>query len=726
MRNIPVVSDFSSAESRPPQYNVAIIGGGPGGLFTAWHLASKAGNACKVTIYEASERLGGKIVTREFAGAGIYEAGVAEIYDYSALGPDPLRNLIENELELEIKHISGGACILDGKIIEDCEHLTESFGEVTQQQVTAFRRKCEEMLKPGDYYSSARVVDNTHPWARMLGEDIIASEMTDEMARRYVRVMAHSDVAAPPHLTNGLTFLKNALMDSTGYIDVFSVVGGNEQIVDSLVEELDADVCFNAALTSVRPLFDGTFQLGMCINGEPQTIAADYVILALPLTALSIIDWRSPHLQQAMARHINYFDRPGHYLRATLLFERPFWRDVLPGAWWMLDAFDGCCAYDEGARNEIGQWGALGFLIAGNAALGLANMSDAAIEKLCLDALPPELAIGKRLIVDSRIHRWMASVNAIPGGYPVRSAFVNHRPAASQLPGLAVVGDYMFDATLNGVLDSADAATDILLAEMLAKRHVHRAETTGIPAICQWFVGGDEAQDAVFDAGYLARMLDLVWGVRPGARILNIGSGRGRVVTALRALGFDAIGIEPNRSVWSDTPKDAQAFNLCCTLDELKLPSGYFDVVLDTGLCRFERAQLGDVLKEVRRVTRRGLVLGSVTTDLPIEFIERKQLLAGMGTLASRWDWSDQLLAVGFGFALADPQRLDVAWKQSVEAGAAPGEWYEDPESLLYCFFDVRAGAEQDLAAIEAAERIVREHLYEDLRVPAGTVVAAE
>ncbi len=149
MRNIPVVADFSSIDDSSPQYKVAIIGGGPGGLFTAWHLASKAGNACKITIYEASERLGGKIVTREFAGAGIYEAGVAEIYDYSALGPDPLRNLIENELELEIKHISGGACILDGKIIEDCEHLTESFGEATQQQVTAFRRKCEEMLTAG-------------------------------------------------------------------------------------------------------------------------------------------------------------------------------------------------------------------------------------------------------------------------------------------------------------------------------------------------------------------------------------------------------------------------------------------------------------------------------------------------------------------------------------------------------------------------------------------------
>lgn len=721
MRTTPVIQDFSSTEGAPPKYRVAIIGGGPGGLFTAWHLAAKAGTACDITIFEASERLGGKIITKEFAGVGIYEAGVAEIYDYSELGPDPLRELIQKHLNLEIKHISGGACILDGKIIESRDCLAEYFGDATQQQVAAFRNRCEEMLSPEEFYLCARVHDNTHPWARVSGEEIIASEMSDEMARRYVRVMAHSDVAAPPHLTNGLTFLKNALMDSSGYIDVFSVIGGNEQIVDRLVEQLDAEVRFNSSLTSLRPLFDGTYQLGMCVNGEPTTVVADYVVLALPLTALSIIDWRSPHLQQAMARHINYFDRPGHYLRATLLFERPFWRDVLPGAWWMLDAFDGCCAYDEGARNAIGQWGALGFLIAGNAALGLANMSDAAIEQLCLDALPPELAIGKRLIVDSRIHRWMASVNAIPGGYPLRSAYSNHRPTPDQAPGLLMVGDYMFDATLNGVLDSADAATDILVGEILKRRNAHRAEQSGVTPISQWFAGGDEAQAAVFDAGYIASMLDLVWGVKPGARILNLGSGSGRLVADLRALGYDAIGIEPSRAIRSKTPRDLHPYNLCCALEHLRLPSGHFDVVIDTGLCRFERDALPDVLKEVRRVTRLGLVLGSVTSDLPLEFVERKRLLSGLGTLTSRWDWSDQLLAVGFGFALADPQRLDTAWKRSVAAGAAPGEWYEDPESLLYCFFGTEAGVEQDLAALDASNRIIREHLYEDERLPTGT-----
>jgi len=49
-------------------------------------------NFARVTILEASDRLGGKILTRKFdSAAAMYEAGVAEIYDYSMTGPDPLR-----------------------------------------------------------------------------------------------------------------------------------------------------------------------------------------------------------------------------------------------------------------------------------------------------------------------------------------------------------------------------------------------------------------------------------------------------------------------------------------------------------------------------------------------------------------------------------------------------------------------------------------------------------
>ena len=75
--------------------DLAIVGGGPGGLMSAWYLKKKLGSLCRITLFEATDRLGGKIVTRTFDSApAMYEAGVAEIYDYSMTGPDPLRELI--------------------------------------------------------------------------------------------------------------------------------------------------------------------------------------------------------------------------------------------------------------------------------------------------------------------------------------------------------------------------------------------------------------------------------------------------------------------------------------------------------------------------------------------------------------------------------------------------------------------------------------------------------
>ena len=56
--------------------DLAIVGGGPGGLMSAWYLKKKLGALCRITIYEASDRLGGKILTKTFDTApAMYEAG---------------------------------------------------------------------------------------------------------------------------------------------------------------------------------------------------------------------------------------------------------------------------------------------------------------------------------------------------------------------------------------------------------------------------------------------------------------------------------------------------------------------------------------------------------------------------------------------------------------------------------------------------------------------------
>jgi protoporphyrinogen oxidase len=63
---------------------LAIVGGGPGGLMMAHLLERFSAGLFNVTLFEATPRLGGKVLTRRFDTIpAIYEAGVAELYDYS-------------------------------------------------------------------------------------------------------------------------------------------------------------------------------------------------------------------------------------------------------------------------------------------------------------------------------------------------------------------------------------------------------------------------------------------------------------------------------------------------------------------------------------------------------------------------------------------------------------------------------------------------------------------
>src|SRR6187200_1881625 len=98
---------------------VAIIGGGPGGLMTAYSLQRRAGSPIKTTIFEASTRLGGKLQTRMFDSAPVaYEAGIAECYSYETLGDDSLRKLVD-ELDLDTFPTHSTAVVLNGRLLRD-------------------------------------------------------------------------------------------------------------------------------------------------------------------------------------------------------------------------------------------------------------------------------------------------------------------------------------------------------------------------------------------------------------------------------------------------------------------------------------------------------------------------------------------------------------------------------------------------------------------------------
>jgi len=231
--------------------DLAIVGGGPGGLMSAWYLKRKLGDLCRVTIYEASDRLGGKIVTRKFDSApAMYEAGVAEIYDYSMTGPDPLRELIQHfglqTIPMDAEQVQFG-----GELLNDVPGMRRKYGAKTAAAIEAFRQRCAEAMSPIEYYEGVGAHDNENPWAYKTAEQVLDEEVEDETAKRFFKVMARSDIATESHNTNGLNALKNYLMDVDGYIGLYSIQNGNEQLIECLQSEVNADIQLNHRVLAV-------------------------------------------------------------------------------------------------------------------------------------------------------------------------------------------------------------------------------------------------------------------------------------------------------------------------------------------------------------------------------------------------------------------------------------------------------------------------------------------
>ena len=78
----------------------------------------------------------------------------------------------------------------------------------------------------------------------------------------------------------------------------------------------------------------------------------------------------------------------------------------------MIDAFGGCCVYDESSRETEGDYGSLGWLLAGEQALTLSNLNDSQLTELVLENLPACLQHGRSLVLESQVHRYAGAGRA--------------------------------------------------------------------------------------------------------------------------------------------------------------------------------------------------------------------------------------------------------------------------------------------------------------------------
>jgi SAM-dependent methyltransferase len=272
----------------------------------------------------------------------------------------------------------------------------------------------------------------------------------------------------------------------------------------------------------------------------------------------------------------------------------------------------------------------------------------------------------------------------------------NHRPEPKQHPGLVVVGDYLFDSTLNGLLDSSDAATDIILTEMMRLR---RARAQGDQPLSDkvdrdYFenyrgVGPyGEVWHRFTDPDYLTELIRIVWGKAGDRKLLVAGSASGELVGALRERGIDAWGIENNRGIHAKTPDALKKYNQFGTILDMPFKDGAFDLVFETSLCHVGKKQVVRAIRELNRVVATGLIFGSVTSDMAAPLIDRYDLLRGVKKLGTWWEWSELFFGNGFDLSMHRHDCIDAVWAATLAANKGPGQWYTDADSLRYSFFD--------------------------------------
>ncbi|MCE9631912.1 MAG: FAD-dependent oxidoreductase [Planctomycetia bacterium] len=437
--------------NRPGQASsVAIVGGGPGGLLTALFLQRSASRPITTTIFEASDRLGGKILTPSFAAAPVrYEAGAAELYDYTPVGEDPLRDLVA-EFGLPTTPLGGTSLIIDGTPLSNLDDIAASLGAEARRELLAFDIRSRSGMTPREFYLS----DDRLP--------VVSGTFTDTLARirhpavrRYVEMLIHSDLATEPALTSVSYGLQNYLMNDPAYMRLYAIAGGNDRLIEALVSRIDATKRLGTRVAHVGTGETQRLRITWQAGGETGATDFDAVVLALPLQHLAGVGFEKGRLAAAVQRHCEEHDHPAHYLRVTALFDEPFWRGSIDGSFAMLDAFGGCCLYDESSREPSPRHGVLGWLLGGEAAVAMAALDDETLVARVLDSLPAAFGDAGSRLIEARVHRWTGAVSGLPGGWRPRSLDRRHQPEPVAHPNLFVVGDYLFDSTLNGVLDSA-------------------------------------------------------------------------------------------------------------------------------------------------------------------------------------------------------------------------------------------------------------------------------
>ncbi len=449
---------------------IAIVGGGPGGLFTVYHL--KHSLAARVTLFEQSERLGGKVLT-DWIGhpPARFEAGTAEYY-HPVTGHDPLLELML-ALGLRPVWMPGGSNVEQGLPVR-CrgKELGGRYGLAAGQALDDFEDVVRETRGSKAFSKGGRTADQSHPWTSRTFRSIL-DRVHHPATRHHIEVACHSDTVCEPDETPAMQGADAWLCDDPEYCKIYGLSGGNDRLIKALTSSVTADIRLNARVDRVTQTTDERYRIEWTEPDAAKSGVFDTVVVALPIAALVNLRWGSDQLEAAVQARLSRYSSHGSYVRVTVLFREAFLHYGIPETYFQLDQFGGCTVYDEGmrwvtdgteeAKSGLQGRSVLSWLLAGQDAERRMGVADTELVREALDSLPGRLGTAARaLFVEGRVHRWPSVICLRPGTMSDRNRFESQVVASGNRPGVVLVGDYFVDSTINGALEAGRNAVKIL------------------------------------------------------------------------------------------------------------------------------------------------------------------------------------------------------------------------------------------------------------------------
>ena len=311
----------SCTRGRP---RVAIVGAGIAGLNAAYIL-KKAG--VLATVYDASDRVGGRILTAcNAVGPGVAELGGefidAHHADMHALvkefGLEVLDRKPPSLANFHTAYFFGGQHYSEGQVIDAFKPLTERIAaDAKAVGRTIGYEHAGDAARRLDALSLSAYLDSldARGWLRDLVQVAYVSEFgLDADQQSALNLITTLDPSA-----------------GAGHVAVYAdsgkrylIKGGNEQITQALAQQLESQLRLQHTFEMVKPRGDGYTLLFRDGNGVAKEERADVVILALPFSLLreASVDVPLSDVKRKVIEELGY----GSHAKLLVGFNQRVWR----------------------------------------------------------------------------------------------------------------------------------------------------------------------------------------------------------------------------------------------------------------------------------------------------------------------------------------------------------------------------------------------------------------